>query len=265
MTQPVRGTNNGSAGNKLQSVLSEDGRRSATEDAIAADYKAYLPALSPDDPNVLSKDVKHMSLGDDSRLRTGQGMLKHQEDVADRNIAKWGSGSVHPSSRYGLPETTGDKLSARGSLGATLVEAVEQDERSRRDSLSVTDQSKPHHWDRKDWPTRVARDERSLGRRKHRGSVSSHSDDNDTRRRSGGLRHTPHTHDGGNTSLRTAFMDGNVDKGLESNQQRLAVRGPPLDEVVDLNDSVDTVQTTRWAPGKSDLLLVLKQANLAIS
>lgn len=54
--------------------------------AIANDYKAYLPALSPVDDN---HGDEYMSLGGDRRHISGDSGRRHEEDVADRNIARF--------------------------------------------------------------------------------------------------------------------------------------------------------------------------------
>ena len=68
------------------------------EDSIADDYRAYMSAeSSPATPGTRnpfpSSDAGFMSLSGDSRLRTGASEMKHSEDVADRNIDQYGSGS----------------------------------------------------------------------------------------------------------------------------------------------------------------------------
>ncbi|KAJ8109039.1 hypothetical protein OPT61_g7745 [Boeremia exigua] len=66
----------------------------STDPAIARDYKAYLPALSPvndehgEDYLALGEDRHHVAEGSDAR---------HEEDVADRNIAKY---STSPNSGH---------------------------------------------------------------------------------------------------------------------------------------------------------------------
>ncbi|KAF1364967.1 hypothetical protein EJ07DRAFT_96688 [Lizonia empirigonia] len=54
--------------------------------AIANNYKAYLPDLSPVDDN---HGDEYMSLGGDRRHISGESGRRHEEDVADRNIARF--------------------------------------------------------------------------------------------------------------------------------------------------------------------------------
>lgn len=83
----------------------------ASNEAIANDYKAYLPALSPVED---SYDDQYMTLGGDRRLITGESDGRHEEDVADRNIDRYRT-SLDVSKRKPLPATPGmsiDKFSA---------------------------------------------------------------------------------------------------------------------------------------------------------
>jgi hypothetical protein len=62
--------------------------------SIANDYRAYLPVISSrDSPH----DSRYMSLGGDTRHLTGASEMKHNEDIANRNIDMYGSSS-RPSS-----------------------------------------------------------------------------------------------------------------------------------------------------------------------
>lgn len=72
--------------------------------SIAEDYRAYLGAISPGDNP--SPDVEFFSLGGDSRLRTGNSEMKHNEDIADRNIDQYGS----KNSRQGSVSTAGSQV-----------------------------------------------------------------------------------------------------------------------------------------------------------
>jgi hypothetical protein len=62
--------------------------------SIADDYRAYLPAISPEHA---PRDLRYMSLGGDSRYLVGASEIKHSEDIADRNIDMYGSSSRHGS------------------------------------------------------------------------------------------------------------------------------------------------------------------------
>lgn len=68
------------------------------EGSTADDYRAYLPATSTPAgsstrSNLASSDAEFMSLSGDSRLRVGASEMRHNEDIADRNIERYGSGS----------------------------------------------------------------------------------------------------------------------------------------------------------------------------
>lgn len=54
--------------------------------AIANDYKAYLPALSPVNDD---HGDEYITLSGDRRYITGESGARHEEDVADRNIARY--------------------------------------------------------------------------------------------------------------------------------------------------------------------------------
>lgn len=71
--------------------------------AIANDYQAYLPALSP---VYDSYDEPQMTLGGDRRLITGESTGRHEEDVADRNMEF--RKSLDVSKRKPLPAPPGE-------------------------------------------------------------------------------------------------------------------------------------------------------------
>jgi hypothetical protein len=75
----------------------------SAHDSITSDYKAYLPALAPAED---SRDEKYTSLGGDRRLITGESELRHEEDVADRNIDRYRS-SHELSKRTPIPSAPG--------------------------------------------------------------------------------------------------------------------------------------------------------------
>jgi hypothetical protein len=75
----------------------------SAQDSITSDYKAYLPVLSSAED---SRDEKYSSLGGDRRLITGESELRHEEDVADRNIDRYGS-SHEQSKRTSIPSAPG--------------------------------------------------------------------------------------------------------------------------------------------------------------
>lgn len=94
-------------------------------------------------------------------------------------------------------------------------------------------------YNRKNWPTRVARDE--LHSERSRQKRRSH-DDAPTRAETQGDRRQNEKRSNGGMDLREAVMRGpeDYDNGLRAN----------LDGVVDLVNSEDTDKQTRWAPGK---------------
>jgi hypothetical protein len=69
------------------------------DDTLGEDYRAYISAVSP--RSIASKDsadAEFFSLGSDSRLRTGNSEMRHNEDIADRNVEHYGNKSSRPSS-----------------------------------------------------------------------------------------------------------------------------------------------------------------------
>ncbi|KAJ4991294.1 hypothetical protein SVAN01_03192 [Stagonosporopsis vannaccii] len=91
--------------------------------AIANDYKAYLPVLSP-----VNDDYgdDYMTLGENMHCNTRRSESRHEEDVADRNIARYSSSfdGGHrraPSSNLTSAQQGSRKQpSGAGSAGATL-------------------------------------------------------------------------------------------------------------------------------------------------
>jgi hypothetical protein len=71
--------------------------RDQARDSITSDYRAYLPVLSPDD----SRDEKP-TLGGDRRLIAGESEAPYEEDVANRNIDRYGH-SANESKRRSIP------------------------------------------------------------------------------------------------------------------------------------------------------------------
>ncbi|KAF2120913.1 hypothetical protein BDV96DRAFT_641562 [Lophiotrema nucula] len=231
----------------LRPVAFSEDERHTREDEIADDYQAYLPALSSNTSNSLNDGIKHMSLGGDSRLATEPSTLRHQEDVADRNIAKWSrDGQTLRNSSL----DTGDQAASRNSLGKSSLESHDPSSRTRRDSIPEH-QVHTHYWNKQDQGAKVARDEVSLNKRRDRVSISSVPDESGpsrAQRKSAPLRHTPHIPDGDHSNLRTAFSDGTNDSQSLPYRQKRDPRGPSLEGVVNLQDSVDVDKTTRVAP-----------------
>jgi hypothetical protein len=79
------------AGNHTQSHLKDPAR-----DSITSDYRAYLPVLSSEDD--LSDNQP--TLGGDRRLITGESELPYEEDVANRNIDRYGLPSEESKRRF---------------------------------------------------------------------------------------------------------------------------------------------------------------------
>ncbi|KAF1970303.1 hypothetical protein BU23DRAFT_213994 [Bimuria novae-zelandiae CBS 107.79] len=203
-----------------------------------------------------------MSLGGDSRLRTGAGEMRHNGDIADRNVERYGSMPSRETSLKGRQasgasaqadynvwrksvaasiESLGSPDSARGSLASlspkyTLGSGVPT-------KGSLIDGILPHFKDpqalpynRKKWPTRAARDESKVStpRRKRHGSDD--FDKSDTKHESSGRRKDK----SGLMDLQEAIGGGpeGHNNGLRAN----------LDGVMDLRDTKDVDKETRWVP-----------------
>jgi hypothetical protein len=74
--------------------------------AIANDYKAYLPALSPVNDD---HGDEYVNLDDGNRYMTGKSDARHEEVVADRNIARY-STSIDGGSRGPVDTARGGSL-----------------------------------------------------------------------------------------------------------------------------------------------------------
>ena len=182
---------------------------------------------------------------------TNASLLRHNEDIANRNIIE--NNSSHGSSVHSLTETDSkDILRFMGRRGSVAQE-------SRNSSLSSTNQSSvaietpaskqtsQYSSNRSGGVPKVARDEPRWGKRKSNddaNSISQASSDRDF-----GGRSRPR---GELMDLRAAVMDGSgddrdvvqSDSSLASDlEEQLQIAG------VDISDSVDVDRTTRWAPG----------------
>jgi len=82
---------------------------STVKDAEAHSIVSAKPEQFATSSKDVSQEPPFMSLGSDSRLRTGEGEMRYDEDVADRNIDMYGSGARHISN-----ET---RLASRGRSG----------------------------------------------------------------------------------------------------------------------------------------------------
>lgn len=96
-------TGNTSSAKPLVSDTAQSQPSQVGNDSIASNYKAYLPALSPVED---SNNGDYMSMGGDRRLITGESELRHEEDVADRNIDRY-SQPLDSFKKASLPPTPG--------------------------------------------------------------------------------------------------------------------------------------------------------------
>ncbi|KAF2472057.1 uncharacterized protein BDR25DRAFT_313262 [Lindgomyces ingoldianus] len=86
----------------------------STEDSIAGDCMACQPAFKL---HRLSKDTQYMTVGGGTRLMIDLAAEMHNEDIADRNIERYGSSCT---SRHQSVGTESGKLTVRDSLERTL-------------------------------------------------------------------------------------------------------------------------------------------------
>lgn len=237
----------------------------ANNGAIAENYKAYLYPLSEEDD---SKASYFMTLGGDRRLITGESELRYSEDVANRNIERYGTKSGNASPRRNSenegkqfsPDPTrkgslsnisvaspssigsantdesiakyvvGRNIATRGGLIDGILPAVQ----------AAGGESRP--WNRADWPARIARDESQLHQRRQKRRVS--SKDNtlpEQRPRESPRDEKPPKLKGGLTDLRKAVMDGQQDNDIDIRSQ--------LGGIVDLSNSDVVKKSTHWEPG----------------
>ncbi|OAG12563.1 uncharacterized protein CC84DRAFT_1212095 [Paraphaeosphaeria sporulosa] len=207
-----------------------------------------------------STDAEFFSLGSDSRLRTGNSEMRHAEDIADRNIEHYGSNSSRHSSlgcQNAGNQFAQDHNARRQSIAASiksLGSVPSSPARSVLGSLNfsglpkyslgtgvateggLVDRILPHvedpnarPYDRKNWPTRIARDE------------SHHSSNRDWR--------ASDDDDTSNGKRGTKERDGTMDicEAILAGTGRYDLKAA-LDGVVDLNDTEDTDRDVQWAP-----------------
>ncbi|KAH7095677.1 hypothetical protein FB567DRAFT_35792 [Paraphoma chrysanthemicola] len=234
----------------------------AANEAIANDYKAYLPALSPVED---SYDDQYMTLGGDRRLITGESDGRHEEDVADRNIDRYRT-SLDVSKRKPLPATPDvsmtnqdvlRKNSGAASFGSTISSvpsaatgkySVGGDMITKgglKDRILPHKESTPHEknqWKQAGFATRTAREESRLdwSRRRPRGSQSGDeapqlppADPRDHPLVSLPLKNR-------SSNAMTGNADGQHD--IERQIEQL------LDGVVDLRNTVDEDKEVQYAP-----------------
>ncbi|KAF2661411.1 hypothetical protein K491DRAFT_452949 [Lophiostoma macrostomum CBS 122681] len=83
----------------------------STQDSIAENYAAYQRAITSSQN---TNDTQYGTTGGEKRLRHSSSTLKHNEDIADRNIERFSSAIA--SSRHSSLDG-GDKRASVGSLG----------------------------------------------------------------------------------------------------------------------------------------------------
>jgi hypothetical protein len=88
------------------------------DNTVANDYRAYLPAISPG-TDAFYDDSRYMGLGGDTRHLSGTSELKHNEDIANRNIEIYGSKSRSGS----LPSQKGVDL-AQDTIGTFMYSLI---------------------------------------------------------------------------------------------------------------------------------------------
>ncbi|KAF2691106.1 hypothetical protein K458DRAFT_426479 [Lentithecium fluviatile CBS 122367] len=255
--------------------------------SVADDYSAYLPALSSQGD--VSRDSRYMSLGGDSRHRIGASEMKYSEDIADRNIDMYGSSSRHGSlpSQNDVEVVNGSINHAENSAQGKQVGMKAAPRKGSEGNYSMgsvgsprsigsigsvaryalgtgiptegglIDSIRPHqesshksHYNRKDWPSRVARNDlrRSWQRRKPRGC----SDDDLPRTRQASTQGSSHSsqsgeepsrHDHDLIDLRSAVMDGQEEFDSYDGPMSL-----DLDGVINISSTEDVDKSTRFAP-----------------
>ncbi|ORY15609.1 hypothetical protein BCR34DRAFT_598342 [Clohesyomyces aquaticus] len=208
------------------------GEQNSPKDSIADDYLAYQPVLQDDH---LSKDLQYMTLGGDTRSTADASPQKHSEDIADRNIGLWGSGST-VQSRNASIGTVGSTLPRQGSHEKSLAGSLEDDrELCMIPSRKGVDSSPGGN--RRSWPARVPRDEYQVDRKKTRQQRHSFSQD---------IKNELNSGPPGSTVR--AETDGSADVESKATRKHDSGMHPGLSNVVDLNDSVDVDKVTEWAP-----------------
>lgn len=191
-------TGNTSSAKPLVSDTAQSQPSQVGNDSIASNYKAYLPALSPVED---SNNDDYMSMGGDRRLITGESELRHEEDVADRNIDRY-SQPLDSSKKAYLPptpvskvpsqtttpkNTSRDPTAALNSGAASVGTGKYSVGREIVTKGGLVDSIRPYEettayeknqWKKASWPSRDAREEPQVAwsRRKPQ---SSESDDDE--------------------------------------------------------------------------------------
>jgi hypothetical protein len=189
-----------------------------------------------------------MRVHDRDFFRPAQTNHVTDQDYPSESIAHQSHGrntSVHSNGYAGSVNSSGS--AAKYALGTGVVT-----EGGLVDSIRPHKEStKKHNYDRKDWPSRVARDDfkNILPKRKPVGSgdnkvshtrrqskqepVASSQFDEDALRRVSGL-----------VDLRSAVMDGQQDSDRRNSDVSFGLNG-----VIDISNTVDVDKSTRVAPG----------------
>lgn len=218
---------------------SQDATQSV-DGSIAENYIAYIPVLSP---SAHSDNAQHTTIGGDRPVTINASNLQHTEDIADRNTERVGSG--HNCSRH-TPINTGDKVGKRTSTGAELAgrsSTVKRPLSKATSHTSILDppehvNPEPYVQDRSRRPARTPPDEPRIAWRGHFNSPNS-TDDN-----------TLHESNYETRSIAKEFKHQGVENMDGGDEARLQLDTQmSLDKIVDLRNTWDVDQTTRWAPG----------------
>jgi len=241
--------------------LTQSHRPKRADDTIASDYRAYLPALSPVHD---AHNENPTSLGGDRRLITGVSDLRHEEDVADRNIDRY-SQSLDASARKPLPaipvldveshSTSGTRSTGRNSasIGSSQPSVGTGKYSLGRDLPTgggLFDSILPHaetsaheknQWKKTSWPSRTAREDTQVdwSRRRHRGSMSEGDELRMAPEPTGNLQHPP------SGSRKDPDGIGSVIDGQDDIHREIEQL---LDGTVDLRNTVDKDKNVEWAP-----------------
>ncbi|KAF2704562.1 hypothetical protein K504DRAFT_449554 [Pleomassaria siparia CBS 279.74] len=230
-------------------------------DAVAHDYAAYEPMLSP--ASALDNS-QNTTLSRDTRSMTDSSKLRHSEDMADRKIMTNSSG--HGSSPGSFRDRVEKIGTRKQSVGKRSIGSVGDDSIGGRSLRPVslpgskispspsteTHSMMPETSNRTNWPMHAARDEPHRSNRKSTGYDNNVSQATDYTSKPRTKYRKP---DSERMALRAAIMNGSNDvKGADR-----PVNEPPdhmqsdlkqrlLKKGVDIEDSVDIDQRTHWAP-----------------
>ncbi|KAF3043507.1 hypothetical protein E8E12_009902 [Didymella heteroderae] len=210
--------------------------------AIAQDYKAYLPALSPVNDD---HGDEYITLGGDGQHIAGQSIARHEENVADRNIARYTapvstlpSAQVHSRKQFAGNQSSrarlspglsgshvgnGDNVTTNGSLidGEHLQTKSSTPEQglAKRSSFALKAACAQPELEPQKFSTLNGDNEESKVPQETHGAVKSHF----------GVRH--------------ATMDGTA-----HGEETVLARKLREDGVADLRNTVDTDGDIKWAP-----------------